>query len=315
MENRPYTLAAGLFVLLALALLAGGILWFNDRGHLRGQAYDLITDSSVAGLTVGANVSLRGVAVGQVENIRFDGDDPSRIRVRISVDPRFVLRKGTYAMLKFQGISGDAYVDLDFPSQEREPLTGNAGAPPQISLRPSAWAALPDTGERFLTTFTSTLGKVDALLTPQNAQQFSHLLVNFSSAATQFGDLAHELRPAARHSQEVVEEADATLRSAHQTLQDVDALVLDVRARIGVLDAVGEGARQTGLAAQDVKQAIVGGSLPKLDLLLQGLSQNSDTLQELLEHIKQQPQSVLFGNPRPPPGPGEGARQTQEVQP
>ena len=315
MENRPYTLAAGLFVLLALALLAGGILWFNDRGHLRGAAYDLITDSSVAGLTVGANVSLRGVAVGQVESIRFDGDDPSNIRVRISVEPRFVLRRGTYAMLKFQGISGDAYVDLDFPNQAREPLTGSAGAPPQISLRPSAWAALPDTGERFQTSFTGTLGKVDTLLTPQNAQQLSHLLVNFSSAATQIGDLAHELRPAAQHSDTVVADADLTLRTAHQTLEDVDALVLDVRAHIGVLDAVGEGARQTGLAAQGVKQAIVDGSLPKLDLLLQGLSQNSDTLQELLEHIKQQPQSVLFGNPHAPPGPGEGARDTQEVRP
>jgi hypothetical protein len=112
-----------------------------------------------------------------------------------------------------------------------------------------------------------------------------------------------------------VEDADLALRTAHRTLQDVDALVLGVHAHLGVLDAVGEGARQTGLAAQGVKEAIVDGSLPKLDLLLQGLSQNSDTLQELLEHIKQQPQSVLFGNPLPPPGPGEGGRETQEVRP
>jgi len=46
-------------------------------------------------------------------------------------------------------------------------------------------------------------------------------------------------------------------------------------------------------------------TLPKLDELLSGLSQNSDTLQELLVQIKEQPQSVLFGAQPRPPGPGE----------
>jgi hypothetical protein len=36
MENRSYAVGAGLFVLLLIALLIGGILWFDERGHLRG---------------------------------------------------------------------------------------------------------------------------------------------------------------------------------------------------------------------------------------------------------------------------------------
>jgi phospholipid/cholesterol/gamma-HCH transport system substrate-binding protein len=305
MENRSYTLGAGLFVLVLLALLIGAILWFNDRGHLHGVVYDLVTNSSVAGLTVGANVSLRGVGVGQVQSIQFDSVDPDSIRVRISVEPQFVLRKGTYATLNYQGLSGDAYVELDFPSQERETLVSNARAPARIPLGRSAWAMLPDTGERFLTSFTNTLGRVDSILTPQNARQLSRMLVDFSAAAEQITAVARDLRPAAKRLDTVSADADGMLLAAHKAFDDVDTLVVDAKGHLGALDEVGEGARQTGQAAQDIDQALVSDSLPKLSGLLQGLSQNSDTLQELLEQLKRRPQSVLFGVPMGPPGPGE----------
>jgi phospholipid/cholesterol/gamma-HCH transport system substrate-binding protein len=71
------------------------------------------------------------------------------------------------------------------------------------------------------------------------------------------------------------------------------------------LDEVGEGVHETGLAARGVEQALVLDTLPKLNILLSGLSQNSDTLQELLGQIKEQPQSLIFGVQPRPPGPGE----------
>jgi phospholipid/cholesterol/gamma-HCH transport system substrate-binding protein len=305
MESRPYTIAAGIFVVLLLVLLAAAILWFDGRGHLRGTTYDLITNSSVAGLAVGANVTLRGVPIGQVQSIQFDTEDPASIRVRIAVDPRFALRKGSYATLSYQGLSGEAYVELDFPSEAREFLASNVLAPARIPLGPSSWSALPDTGERFLKSFTSTLGRVDSILTPENAQQLSRLLVDFSAAANQISEVARDLRPAAKRSDSVSMNADATLRAAHKTLEDVDSLVVDVRAHIGVLDEVGNTARTTGAAVRGVEEALVGESLPKLDQLLDGLSQNSDMLQELLEELKQRPQSVLFGDQPLPGGPGE----------
>jgi phospholipid/cholesterol/gamma-HCH transport system substrate-binding protein len=304
-ENRSYTLASGIFVLLLLALLIGAILWFNERGLSHGVPYDLISNSSVAGLAVGATVSLRGVQIGQVQSIEFEGDDPAKIRVRISVNPRFNLRKGSYATLDYQGLSGNAYVELDFPSEEHEVLASSLPTPAQIPLRRSPWATLPDTGEQFLTSFSATLGRVNSILTPENALQLSRLLGEFSTAAEQIAGIARDLRPAARRVATAVNDADETLRSAHKTLRDLDTLVADVQAHVGVLDAVGEGAHQTGLAARSVEQALVLDTLPKLSQLLQDLSQNSDELQELLEQLKQQPQSVLFGLRPPPSGPGE----------
>jgi len=307
MENRAYTVAAGVFVVLLLAMLIGAIAWFNERGHIHGTPYDLITHTSVAGLAVGANVTLRGVQIGQVQSIQFDADEPETVRVRIAVDPRFVLRKGSYATLDYQGLSGDAYVDLDFPNQEHEVLTSNERTPTRIPLGRSSWATLPDTGERFLTSFTATLGRVDSILTPENAQHLSHMLVDFSAAAEQITGLVGDLRPAASRIDVLTLEADDTLRSAHKTLGDIDSLAVGFQGHLGALDQVGEGAHQTGVAAQGIERALVGESLPKLDRLLDGLSQNSDALEELLEELRQQPQSVLFGTGLAPPGPGERA--------
>jgi phospholipid/cholesterol/gamma-HCH transport system substrate-binding protein len=307
MENRSYTMAAGVFVVLLLAMLIGAIFWFNDRGHIHGALYDLITSASVAGLTVGANVSLRGVQIGQVQGIQFDTADPATVRVRITVDPRFALRKGSYATLEYQGLSGDAYVELDFPSEEHEVLTGSSGNPARIPLGRSSWATLPDTGAVFLTSFTHTLDRANSVLSPENAQHLSRMLVAFSAAAEEVTAVARELRPAANRVDILTLEADETLRSAHKTLEDIDTLAMGFQGHLGALDAVGEGARQTGLAARGVEQALVGETVPKLDRVLAGLSQNSDALQELLEQLRQQPQSVLFGTAMPPPGPGESA--------
>jgi phospholipid/cholesterol/gamma-HCH transport system substrate-binding protein len=315
MENKAYTIGAGLFVLLLLVLLVGAILWFNNRGHLEGRLYDLVTRSSVAGLTVGATVSLRGVQIGEVQSIQFDQEDPTSIRVRVRVDPKIQLRQGSYGTLSSQGLTGDAYVDLDFPNEAREPLISPDLNPPRIPLRPSAWAQLPASGERFLTSFTDTLGRVDSILTPDNAQRLSRMLVDFSAAAEQIEAVAHDLRPAAERSAQTVTDADEALRAARQTLVNANSLVTDVRARVGVLDEVGEGMRQTGLAARGVEGALVGSSLPKVDSLLDGLSQNSETLEELLKQIKQQPQSVVFGDSLPPLGPGESVVRTWPVKP
>ena len=306
MENRSYTLGAGLFVLLLLALLIGGTVWFDERGHLRGVPYDLISDSSVAGLTIGATVRLRGVEIGQVQTIGFDANDPTKILVRISVAPKFSLLRGSYGTLDNQGLSGNSYVELDFPNGAREVLASSLPVPARIPLRRSSWAALPDAGEKFLTTFTGTLEHVNSVLTPDNSKRLSRLLGQATEAAERITAIAHDLQPAARRAETVVKDADITLK-------DVDKLVAESRTHIGALDEVGEGAHQTGLAARGVEQALVLDTVPKLDQLLSGLSQNSDTLQEFLEQLKERPQSVLFGVQPRPPGPGERGFSPQRV--
>ena len=84
MENRAHALAAGLFTLL----LGIGVLiaaqWFSRDNYEKVQ-YTLVSNHSVSGLNVQASVRLRGVEVGKVDVIEFDGDDPRNILIKINV--------------------------------------------------------------------------------------------------------------------------------------------------------------------------------------------------------------------------------------
>ncbi len=118
MESRAHALAAGLFVLVLLGLLSAAAVWLTGS-HFNGLPYDLITEHSVAGLSPGAMVRLRGVAVGRVQGIGFAPEDRRLVRVRVVVDAHDPLMVGTYAMLASQGLSGNEYVELNFPRTTR----------------------------------------------------------------------------------------------------------------------------------------------------------------------------------------------------
>jgi phospholipid/cholesterol/gamma-HCH transport system substrate-binding protein len=300
MENRAYALAAGLFVLLLTALLIAGAFWLGG-GTSRGVPYDLITRRSVAGLSPGAPVRLRGVDVGHVQSIGFDSVDHRLVRVRARVDPSVSLMQGTYATLSSLGISGSPYIELGFPDDASIVLQTSEQQPAQILLKPSGFAQLSDSGDQVLKTLGLTLQRVNAVLTPQNVQHITELIERLDATAAQLRTLAQNLAPASRRVDGLLADADKAVRSTHVTVRDADALLVDVRARVGALDAL----RESGQGAKDVEQVLVRDTLPEIDELAERLERNSDTLEQLLREVKDRPQSVIFGVPPPPPGPGE----------
>jgi phospholipid/cholesterol/gamma-HCH transport system substrate-binding protein len=113
-------LRVGLFVLVALFVLAAGIFYVTG-GQALGPKYRLKTYlPEVAGLTNGAPVRVDGVEVGNVENIRLlprTGKTPDRnknIEVTMRVDRRYqddILTDST-ASLVTEGLLGNRYVNI-----------------------------------------------------------------------------------------------------------------------------------------------------------------------------------------------------------
>jgi phospholipid/cholesterol/gamma-HCH transport system substrate-binding protein len=69
--KRTNEFAVGLVVLTALGLVIGGALWLSETGVGQKQARYAARFRTVGGLGVGAPVTLRGVKVGRVEEIRL----------------------------------------------------------------------------------------------------------------------------------------------------------------------------------------------------------------------------------------------------
>lgn len=311
MESRAHALAAGLFVIVLLGLLSAVAVWIGGP-HFKGLPYDLITKRSVAGLSRGAVVRLRGVEVGRVDGIGFAPEDRRLVRVRIEVDARDPLLVGTYAMLSSEGLSGSDYIELNYPDDATQILATSRQAPARISMQPSGLAALTESGDEVLKSLEGTLHRVDAILTPETTHHVTELLAHLDVVSGQMSTIAQNLIPASRRLDGLVVDVDRAVISARSTLGDADSLVIQVRGHLDALDALRDSARNAGQAVQILQQDLTTQTLPQLDDLLRRLSRNSDTLQQLLRQIGDQPQSVIFGAPPPPPGPGEpGFRSAQ----
>jgi phospholipid/cholesterol/gamma-HCH transport system substrate-binding protein len=304
MENRAHAIAAAVFVVVLLGLLLATVFWLSG-GTIRGIPYDLVTESSVAGLSAGSPVRLRGVEVGQIESIGFDPHDPHRVRVRAVLDRTVHLMQGTRGTISSLGLSSAAYVELDYPDHASGVLQSSVESPARIPVSPSQFAELTAAGTELARTFTDTLHRLNSALTPENARNLSELLTNLNEAALNANALTRELRPAAQHADTVVMNVNDLARTLRSTVADLDALIAGAGAPGSTLDAIRSGALDTGAAARGVERALVDDTLPRVDTLTERLSQTADSLTRLLDQARGEPQSFLFGLPSATPGPGE----------
>ena len=120
------TTKVGLLVAAALALLMGAIVTLGQQEHFweRKVRYEMHF-ARTNGLQVGAPVSLTGVAIGSVVNMRFPSDPAAAyievmIGVTSDVAPR--LRENSVATIRTYGLLGDRYIELTAGSPDAAPV-------------------------------------------------------------------------------------------------------------------------------------------------------------------------------------------------
>jgi phospholipid/cholesterol/gamma-HCH transport system substrate-binding protein len=271
MENRPYTLIAGLFaVLLGIGLLAA--FWWLGSSHTPQNTYRMISMSPVSGLNNQAAVRFRGVDVGHVENISMDISNPRAITVEISVDKRLQLTKGAYGRLAGQGLTGLAYVELDDAGTDKTPL----GDQP-ITLNESEMTGILASGKTMVAHVEEIAANADKLLKSLNMvlddegrQRVRHLLVNLDNASG-------ELKP-------MLISSTATMDAARPSFAKLST-TLDTIGKLGV--------------------TVNEETLPRLHQLTHQLNQDAVNLNRLLTTLDEHPESVIFGKTAPHPGPAE----------
>ena len=144
----------GAFVLLLTAVLIAGVLWIASGGTLR-KHYDLylaIETESVAGLNLNAPVKYNGVEVGKVSVIQLDPQNPQHVRLTFAIERGTPIKQDTVAVLKTQGLTGIAYVELGGGSHDSPPLLARSEEPyPEIRTKPSLSSRLENVLSTVLT--------------------------------------------------------------------------------------------------------------------------------------------------------------------
>ena len=307
----------GAFVLVLGAALIAGVLWLASGGAWQ-QKYDLylaISDESVAGLSLSAPVKYNGVDVGKVREIRLDQDNPERVILLFAIERGTPIKEDTEAVLKIQGLTGIAYVELSGGARESPPLRASAQSPyPVIRTKPSLSARLENVLTTVLAKLDSTSASINALLGNENRAAFKSALADIAA-------LSRTL--AARK-----ETLDAGIANAARTFENgarVTAQIGPVIERMGpVIERMGRSAEavekmgnEAALASANAGRTVdsVGAdvkrftaeTLPELERLLGELSVLSASVRRLSEQTERDPRGLLFGRKAVPDGPGESA--------
>jgi hypothetical protein len=98
--------------LLLLGCGAVFVAWWMQSGTPQTKTYRILSDSSVAGLSVDARVKYKGVDVGSVREIKLDPGDPRRILIRITLVAEAPVTHATYAEIAKAGLTGASYLAL-----------------------------------------------------------------------------------------------------------------------------------------------------------------------------------------------------------
>jgi phospholipid/cholesterol/gamma-HCH transport system substrate-binding protein len=233
-------LRVGLFVLLALFVIAVGIFYVTGAGFL-GPKYRLRTYlPEVAGVTNGAPVRLDGVDVGNVEAIRLvprtDGHIPEKshnIELVMRLDKRFqpdILTDST-ASLVTEGLLGNRYVNITRgftggPLKEGQEVPGTAEK--SLSDVMASIQGLTVDVHNIISSLQEGKGTLGKLLTDEQAYN------NLNGFLAKSNDMVTNIQKGRGTLGKLVA-SDEMYGKVNATLDNVNGVVTDARSGKGTL--------------------------------------------------------------------------------
>lgn len=304
MENRSHALMTGIFTitLLIAAVLFG--IWFN-RDRVQYEPYMIATSLPVPGLNPQAAVRYRGLEVGKVDNIDFDPKVTGQILISLSIDPDTPITGTTYATLGYQGVTGIAYVQLDDEATGSPRVGTSKAAPTRIPLRPGLFDQLEKRGKAILSQAEEVTTRLNGLLGPDNQKEMMGAFSDVRQAAQSYRDLAERLAPAVDKLPALAERSDQALRSVDQLATEASRVAQGLQGPDGAVQRITDSVNRATGSVEAVASGIELETLPGVTGLADETKSSMRALRRTMNTLNDRPQSILFGAPGTPPGPGE----------
>lgn len=308
MEAKVNFAIVGVFVLVLGAGLIAGVLWFSSGGAYR-KAYDTYQTymaESVSGLSLDAPVRYRGVEVGRVRKMALAPTNAEQVQLTLDIERGTPVKQDTVAVLRVQGLTGIAYVELSGGAPDAPALEARPGdAYPVIRSAPSLMARLDSAVSALMANVSHTSESMSALLDAENRRVFKQTLADLQvlsrTLAARSAAIDSSLVNAARAMDNTARLSGDLPLLVERMQNSADGFdrMTDAIARAGT-DA---NATLTGTRA-DLREA--GAEIvPEIRLLASELREVTGSLRRFSEQLEQNPNVLLFGRPAPKPGPGE----------
>jgi phospholipid/cholesterol/gamma-HCH transport system substrate-binding protein len=237
LETKANYVLVGIFT-MAVLLASFGFVYWIARGTNGSETatLEIRIPGSVTGLTVGSLVLFNGIKYGDVRKLAIDPANPSTVVVTAEVDKSAPITPQTKATLGFQGLTGQAYIELQGGDPKGENILEAAlaaGGTAKIDAGPGAVNNLIDKAQQISVRAENILTKLDEFIslnqapltqTVTNAKKFSDSLAKNSENIDKFlltvGELSKTLGA-------VSGKLDSTLTAAEDLLKSVDRAKVD----------------------------------------------------------------------------------------
>lgn len=301
METKVNYVVVGLFALLLSAAMVAGVLWLSA-----GKQYNMVFDTyvanmneSVSGLNLNAPVKYRGVEVGQVRLISLDKTNPEQIRLELAIERGIPIRQDTIAILKSQGLTGIAYIELSGGSSASPLLEPKRLSPyPVIRTGPSLMGRLDNALSSLLNNLNKTTENLNALLDEENRMVLKHTLADVSILTRTLASHKADLDKSASNAAQISEQLPQLIEKIGRATEALEKMAKDTsRASVSVrrtMDDVGPDAKR-----------FASDGLPELERMMVSLREMMTSLQRVIEQIEQNPGVLLRGREARQRGPGE----------
>lgn len=294
METRANHVWVGAVTLLLLALLAAFFVWLVQLGGADQKEYDIFFPQSVGGLANGSQVTFQGVPAGQVEKIELWRQDPSFVRVRVSLKEEIPILQGTTASIS-ASFTGVSTVSLGGAVKGAPPITepGPEGVP-VIPAEPGGLGELLASAPLLLERVATLTDRLTRLLSDENQASITGILANTNRMSEQLADMGPELRAALTELKGTLAQSTATLDAFESTLRTTDALLgeegtglaRELRSTMISARAAAEALEATMQDARPAAREMTETTLPAVNAVLIDLRRTSAALRAVTEKLE-----------------------------
>ena len=312
MEAEAKYTYVGIALIVLVAALIAAVVWLNRAGGRGDFNYYTIyfERQPLDGLQIGADVDMRGIKVGRVEDYDLLAEKINRVRVTIRTDRRAPVRTNTVAIVVRNFVTGIARITLITPEPAGPPLTeiGEGQSYPIIAEGESSFDAIAGKVGRIGDIAAETLENINLLLTADNRaavtsslanikeltaglnqrmKDLDKTLVTMNSAAIEVGRAGTRF---AQLAETTGSQLPPAIKQADQTLKDVSSAAIALEKQTFALTrALSEVASSTD------EQFIV--AVTELRATVQAMTRLLDQLRD--------PRAALLGPGKTQRGPGE----------
>lgn len=312
MEAESKYTYVGLALVVLVAALVTGVIWLNRTGSRADFNFYTIyfERQPLDGLQLGADVDMRGIKIGRVEDYQLQPENINRVKVNVRTDRRAPVRTNTVAIVTRNFVTGIAKVSLITPEPLGPPLT-EVRASQQFPVIPEGESnldALAGKVNHLGDMAAETLESLNDVLKPRNRVAFTETLDNLrkltaglnarltevdktmsalNSAMTDIGNASNRISKATENAGN---ELSPTIRQTEKTLKDISAAAVSLEKQVSTLS------RDFGSAANATEDQLTSAVIE--------LRRTVDSMNRVLDRL-QDPRAALLGATQKQRGPGE----------